>query len=309
MSQIVVITMLVSVIRLSVPVIITGLGNMFSEKAGIQNLGAEGMMISGAFGAAVISYFTGSAWLGVLGGIMFGAVIGFLHGLISVQFGGVQNISGLGLNMLAAGLTSFLCRSFFSSGYSPKVDAIQSTKLLEGIPVFGEVLSQFSPIVYIMVVLIFICWYIMKKTTLGLRITAVGDDPQTVETAGINVWRMRHICVVVCGCMAGLAGAYLAVGQLNIFVEGMTKGKGMLAVIAVKMGRWDPKRIVIVAVMFGFFDALQLQLQISNALGVPTEITQLIPYVVAIAALALDSTATTAPMALRVPYVKNKFKL
>lgn len=308
MSRTIVLVMVISILRLSVPVIITGLGNMFCEKVGVMNLGSEGMMISGAFGAVVGAYYTGNPWIGVLAGILSGMFVAGIHSLISVEFGGAQNISGLGLNTLAAGLTSFFCRSLFGSGKSDVAASIQNIGILAKIPVAGKFLSQFSPIFYIMIILFIICAYLMNKTIIGLRMTAVGDDPQTVETAGINVWRIRHICVLVCGAFAGLAGAYLSIGQLNTFVEGMTMGKGMMAVIAVKMGRWDPKRIVLVALMFGFFDALQLQLQINNTFGMPTEIIQTIPYIVGIAAIALDTTSTAAPRALRQPYLKNKYK-
>lgn len=308
MSSTIILVMVISILRLSVPIIITGLGNMFSEKVGVMNLGSEGMMISGAFGAAVGAYYSGSAWVGVLTGVLCGVAVAAIHALISVEFGGAQNISGLGLNALAAGLTSFFCRSLFGSGKSSVVASIQSTRLLSGIPVIGEFLASFSPIFYIMILLFAVCAYLMSKSILGLRMTAVGDDPQTVETAGINVWKLRHLCVLVCGAFAGLAGAYLSIGQLNIFVEGMTMGKGMMAVIAVKMGRWDPKRIVLVALMFGFFDALQLQLQINATLNMPPEIIQTIPYVVGIIALALDSNSVANPRAMRQPYLKNKYK-
>lgn len=308
MSGTILVIMLISILRLSVPIIITGLGNSFSEKVGVMNLGSEGMMIAGAFGAAAAAYYTGNPWIGVLAGILCGMLIAGIHSLISVEFGGAQNISGLGLNALAAGLTSFFCRSLFGSGKSDVVASIQNTKFLSGVPVIGGFLSSFSPIFYIMIVLFVLCAYLFNHTVAGLRMTAVGDDPQTVETAGINVWKLRHICVLVCGAFAGLAGAYLSIGQLNIFVEGMTMGKGMMAVVAVKMGRWDPKRIVLVALMFGFFDALQLQMQINNVFGMPTEIIQTIPYVVGIIALALDTNSVANPMAMRMPYMKNKYK-
>ncbi|MEY8387685.1 ABC transporter permease [Oscillospiraceae bacterium 38-13] len=254
------------------------------------------------------TYYTGNPWLGLLIGILAGVVIAGVHSLIRVEFGGAQNVSGIGLNTLAAGLTAFFCRSVFGSGKFDVIASIQTTPLLSGIPVIGDFLASFSPIFYIMIVLFSVCAYLMNKSVLGLRMTAVGDDPATVETAGINVWKLRHMCVLICGAFAGLAGAYLSIGQLNIFVEDMTNGKGMLAVIAVKMGRWDPRRIVLVALMFGFFDALQLQLQISNALNMPTEIIQTIPYIVGIIAIALDTNSVAVPRAMRKPYLKNKYK-
>lgn len=300
--------MIISLMRLSIPIIICGIGNMYCEKAGVMNLGAEGMMISGAFGAVLGSYLTGNPWIGVLCGIGAGWLVGGIHALICVEFGGIQNISGLGLNMLAAGLTSFFCRSFFGTGLSPTVSSIQTTPILKNIPVVGGFLQQFSPIAYLAVAIVIVSWYVMSRTTVGLRITAIGDDPQTVLTAGVNVWKIRTRCVMVCGALAGLAGAYLSIGQLNIFMEDMTMGKGMLAVIAVKMGRWEPRRIVAIALMFGFFDALQLQLQMNNTFQVPPEIIQMIPYVVGIAALAMDSVTNVNPKAMTQPFLKNKYK-
>lgn len=300
--------MLISLLRLSVPIIICSIGNMYCEKAGVMNLGAEGMMISGAFGAVIGTYFTGNPWIGVLCGILAGFVVGSVHSLICVEFGGLQNISGLGLNTLAAGLTSFFCRSIFGTGLSDTVNSIQTTPIFKNIPVIGPFLQQFSPIAYFTILIVLVSWFVMSKTTVGLRITAIGDDPQTVLTAGVNIWKVRNRCVMVCGALAGLAGAYLSIGQLNIFTENMTNGKGMLAVIAVKMGRWEPRRLVAVALMFGFFDALQLQLQMSGNINIAPEIIQMIPFIVGIGALAFDSVTDVNPKALTQPFLKNKYK-
>lgn len=300
--------MLISLLRLSIPIIICGIGNMYCEKAGIMNLGAEGMMIAGAFGAILGTHFTGNPWFGVVCGIAAGLIVGGIHALVCVEFGGIQNISGLGLNMLAAGLTSFFCRSLFGTGLSPTVASVQTTPLLKNIPVIGGFLQQFSPIAYLAVVIVIISWYVVTRTTMGLRITAIGDDPATVLTAGVDVWKIRSTCVMVCGALAGLSGAYLSIGQLNIFMENMTMGKGMLAVIAVKMGRWEPKRIVGIALLFGFFDALQLQLQMNNTLQLPPEIIQMIPFVVGIVALAMDSVTNVNPKSMTQPFLKNKYK-
>lgn len=306
MSQTVVINMLVSILRLSVPVIITGLGNMFSVRAGVMNLAAEGMMISGAFCAVLGSFYTGNPWIGVLCGILGGLVIGMIHSMICVEFGGNQNVSGLGLNMLAAGLTAFFCRTLFGSAFSPAVESIQTTNILSGIPVVGTVLSQFSPIFYLMILIFIACCFLVDKTVLGLRMNAVGFNPQMVETAGINVWKLKHMSVIICGALAGLSGAYLSIGQLNTYMDNMTMGKGMLAVIAVQMGRQHPRRIVWIALIFGFFDALQLQLQINNV-GIAPELIQTIPYVAGIIALAMDTSKRTAPR-LMAPYLKNRYK-
>lgn len=303
-----IVVMLISLLRLAIPIIICGIGNMYCEKAGIMNLGADGMMITGAFGAMLGTYATGNPWIGILCGMLGGLAIGAVHGVICSEFGGYQNISGLGLNMLAAGLTSFVCRSLFRTGLSPTVASVQTTPILKGIPVIGGFLQQFSPIAYMAILIVVISWYVMKYTAFGLRVTSIGDDPQTAVTAGIDVWKLRLGCATLCGILAGLAGTYLSIGQLNIFMEDMTNGKGMLAVIAVKMGRWEPKRIVMIALMFGFFDALQLQLQMNNAIRVAPELIQTIPFVVGIIAMALDSVSNVNPKALSQPYLKNKYK-
>jgi len=294
---------------LSVPIILMGLANMFCERSGVMNLGAEGMMIAGAFGAVLGTFFFGNPWIGVLFGILGSMLISGAHSLISVEFGGNQNISGLGLNTLAAGLASFFCRELFGSGISKSVQNLQRTAFLQGIPGIGPFLSKFSPLAYICVLAVVVSSFVMRRTVLGTRIVAVGDDPITAETAGINVWRLRHLCVsVFCGVLAGLAGAYLSIGQLSFFQDNMTNGKGMLAVIAVKMGRWDPLRIVLVAMMFGFFDALQTQLQLNNALNLSPELIQMIPYLVGVAALILSGESAAFPQSLRKPYLKNKYQ-
>jgi simple sugar transport system permease protein len=301
-------TILISILRLSVPVIITGLGNMYSVRAGIMNLSAEGMMISGAFFAVLGTWLTGNPWIGVLSGILGGVVVAAVHTGICVEFGGNQNVSGLGLNTLMAGVTSFFCRSLFGSAFSPMVASIQTTGFLSGIPFLGGFLSQFSPIFYIMILILAGCWFVVEKTVIGLRMNAVGFNPQMVETAGVNVWRLKHASVLICGALVGLAGAYLSIGQLNNFMEGMTMGKGMLAVIAVQMGRQQPLRIVAFALGFSFFDAVQIQLQI-NSIGIPAQLIQTIPYVVGIATLAISSTSKAVAPRLLMPYLKNKYKI
>lgn len=309
MNTVIISLMIVSVIRLTIPIILMAIGNMFCERAGVMNLGAEGMMISGAFGAILGSYFFGNPWIGVLIAVLCGMLVAGMHSLVCVEFGGIQNISGLGLNMLAVGMTSFIGRLLFNSAISPSVASLQSTPIFENIPLVGSFLAQFSPLAYLCIVIVIISWFIMNKTVLGLDIIAVGDSPQSAEKVGINVWRVRHLCVTVaCGAMAGLAGAYLSIGQLSFFMEGMTNGKGMLAVIAVKMGRWEPKLIVAVALLFGFFDALQIQVQISNVWNASPELIQTIPYIAGIITLYLSSSSNVTPQSLMRPYVKNKYK-
>ena len=174
-------TFLISLLRLSVPVLLAAFGNMYCERAGIMNLGAEGMMIAGAFGAVLGAYYSNNPWIGVLCGVLLGMFIASIHSLISVEFGGIQNISGLGLNTLAAGIAAFFCQSIFGSSLSESVPSIQTTELLGGIPVLGPFLRQFSPLLYLTIAVVILSWFVMKKTVLGTHIIAVGDDPKALR--------------------------------------------------------------------------------------------------------------------------------
>lgn len=308
MSSSVILLMVLSIIRLSAPVFIAGVGNMFCERVGILNLGTEGMMISGAFSAVLGSWLTGNPWIGLLAGVIGGGLSAVIYGVVCVEFGGVQAIAGLGLNMLALGFTQFLCMAIFKSDISPNVSSLNESGFLAGIPVAGPYLKTLSPIIFIVIIVAVAAYIIIFKTAFGLRIRAVGDDPKTVETGGIDVWKLKYQGVLICGLICGLAGAYMSIGQLDRFVTGMTSGKGMLAVIAVKMGRWNPLGIMGTALLLGTFDALQLQVQINSALSLPPELVQTLPFIAGIAVLAFQHSSNSRPASLETPYLKNKYK-
>lgn len=301
------IALLLSIIRLSTPMFVAGLGNMYSERVGVLNLGAEGMMVSGAFAAVLGSYYFGNPWIGVLCGILGGLIAGALHAVICVEFGGIHAISGIGITIVFGGITRFLCISIFGSTFTPNVSALRTTDFLAGLPVVGEFLSAISPLVYIGLILLVVSYFVIFRTPYGLRVQMVGDDPKTVETAGIDVWKMRYSGVLICGVLCGLAGAFMSLGHLDRFFEGMIAGRGMLAVIAVKMGKWEPKGILLTALLFGFLDALQLQLQISGFLNIPPEMLQILPFIGGIAVLSMRSDIARLG-ALDTQYLRNKYK-
>lgn len=303
-----VMALIVSTLRMATPITIGALGSLFAEQSGTMNLGAEGMMTMGAFFAVLGTYLTGNAWVGVLCGMIAGALIALVHGFISIEIGGLQNLSGLGLNMFCLGLTAFLLRVIFNTGISPSVSSLWRTPFLEGVPLIGKFLAAMSPLVYISMVLIGVVWFILNKTSFGLRMWAAGDDPKTLETAGIDVWRIRYICIILCGALVGLAGAYLSLGQMDKYVDGMIVGKGMLAFVAVKMGKYKPFSVFLMSLVFGFFEALQMQLQLSPAITIAPELIQMIPYVGAIVIMALQTNDDVFPRAFGEPYVKNKYK-
>jgi len=308
MNSSVIILMILSVIRLSAPVFIAGVGNMFCERVGILNLGTEGMMVSGAFGAVLGSSLSGNPWVGVLCGIFGGGLAAAIYGIICVEFGGTQAIAGLGLNMFCLGFTTFLCSAIFKSNISPNVANLNHSELLSGIPVLGSFLGQLSPLIFLMILVAAIAYMIIFKTSLGLRMRSVGDDPKAVETAGIDVWKVKYLGVLLCGIICGFAGAYMSLGQLDRFVMGMTNGKGMLAVIAVKMGRWNPLGIMGTALLLGVFDVIQLQLQLNHAVTVPPELVQTIPFIAGIVVLSFQQSGDERPSSLEKPYLKNKYK-
>lgn len=263
---------------------------------------------SGAFAAVLGSYLTGNPWIGVLFGMLAGLLAGGIHALVCMEFGGMHAISGLGLTMLCNGIARFLCISIFGSTYSPNVTALQTTDILAGIPVVGGFLSQLSPLIYIGILLGVGSWFVIFRTTYGLRVQAVGDDPKTVETAGINVWRLRYSGVLICGLLCGIAGSYMSLGQLDRFFDGMISGKGMMAVIAVKMGKWAPGGILGTALLLGLFDALQMKLQVSNTLGLSPELLGMVPYLAGIAVLCFQRGKNVRPTALDTTYLRNKYK-
>lgn len=293
--------MMLSIIRLSAPIFIAGIGNMYCERIGVLNLGAEGMMLFGAFFGVLGSYLTGNAWLGVLCGVLAGGLIGLIYGFICVEFGGIHAIAGLGLNLFAGGFTTFLCVSVFKSTISPSVAS------LSGIAALGDFWGKISPIIFIGFLVAVISYFVVYKTPFGLRMMAVGDDPKVVETAGIDVWKIKFSGVVICGLICGLAGAYMSLGQLDRFVMDMISGKGMLAVIAVKMGKWNPLGVLGTALLLGVFDAIQLQMQMSSV-GLPPEIIQMLPFVAGIVILALQSASDSRPAALEQVYLRNRYK-
>jgi general nucleoside transport system permease protein len=302
-------SLLLAVIRLTPPIFMAGIGNMYCERVGILNLGAGGMMTIGALCAVLGSYFTGNPWVGLLCGVLGGGVAGAIHGLICAEFGGIQAIAGLGLNLFAGGLTTFLCVALFKERISPGAPNLGSTNIVKNIPYVGEFLSKLSPIIYIGVGIAILSYYIIYRTPLGLQIRAIGDDPKTVETSGINVWKIKFISVVICGLICGLAGAYMSIGILDRFVIGMIGARGMMAVIAVKMGRWNPMGILATALLLGTFDAIQLQIQLNSAINIPPELIQILPYIAGIIVLSLQSSDNSRPTAMEQPYLKNKYKI
>jgi ABC-type uncharacterized transport system permease subunit len=292
-------------LRLATPIAYGSLGGLFSERAGIVNIGLEGMMLTGAFAGVTASYFTGNPWLGVLAAILIGGLLGLVHGLITVRFAGDQIVSGTGINIFALGFTAYMSQILWGSrGASESVQGLPiiSIPFLKDIPIVGGIIGTHTPLVYLMIVITVLSYIVLFKTPFGLRIRAVGERPEAADTAGINVFKTKYLCLIISGMLAGLGGAFLSLGHLSLFALGMTGGRGFIALAAMILGKWMPFGAFGASVFFGFADALQMRLQ---ALGLlPPQIILAIPYVLTIAVLA-GVVGKAIPPSNYKPYVKE----
>ncbi len=303
-----------STIRSATPLILAALGGIFSERSGIVNIALEGIMLTGAFFAMVSSYLGSqlglppwlSAWSGVLAAMLFGFLISMIHAVVSIRYRADQIVSGVAINILALGLTGFLLQRIFNvSGNSPSVPNLPAAPIpgLSRIPILGPILFNQPPIVYLALIAVPVAAFILFRLPLGLRLRSVGEHPQAADTVGINVFRLRYLGVGVSGVLAGLAGAYLSIGQLNIFAENMTNGRGYIALAAVIFGKWHPWGAFGACLLFGLADAIQISLQ-NAGVNIPSEFLLMFPYVLTLIALAGFIGKSNPPEAVGVPYEK-----
>jgi simple sugar transport system permease protein len=274
-------------IRMATPIVYASLGGIFSERVGVINIGLEGMMLASAFTGVTVSHYTGNPWLGVLAAVLMGGLMALFHAVLTVKFAGDQIVSGTGINIFAMGFTAYMSQVIWGSrGASDSVPGIEdiSIPLLVDIPVLGEIIGTHSPLVYVMVLVTVLSYVVLFRTPLGLRIRAVGEHPTAAETAGIDVFRVKYLCVTVSGMLAGLGGAFLSLGHLNLFARGMTGGRGFIAMAAMIFGKWMPFGAFGASLLFGLADALQMRLQSLGLL--PSQIILTIPYLLTVAVLA-----------------------
>ncbi len=253
-------------VRASTVLILASLGEIIAERAGILNLGVEGMMLVGALSGFVVTVITGNPWLGLLVAIILGTAMAAIHAFLTITLKSDQVISGIMLTLLGIGLTTFFGQQWVENsidGFGQITFPIIG-RFLVGIPVIGEALFRSTPLDYIALALVPITWYFLFRTNLGLEITAVGDDPETADTMGVNVFRMRYLCVLLGGAFAGAAGAHLSLAFAQLWVPGMVAGRGWIAVALVIFAQWRPERALVGAYLFGLLDALKLRSQALN---------------------------------------------
>jgi simple sugar transport system permease protein len=270
-----------STIRLSTPLLLAALGGVLSERSGVINIALEGMMLAGAFFGMLGSHITGSAWIGLLFGMVAGMTLGIIHAFLTQSFKVNQVVSGIALNIFALGVTTYLLRILFQhAGGSPPINGLPTWHL-------GQTLGDQNILSILAFTLVIPISLFLFRSPLGLRLRAAGENPSATTAAGINFRSLRYLALTCSGILGGLGGVYLSLGQLNMFTEGMSSGRGFIALAAVIFGKWTPWGAAIAALFFGFSDALQMRLQGQTIFGhvIPAEFMLTLPYVLTIIAL------------------------
>ena len=295
----------VAVLRIATPLILGTLGVLLCERAGVLNLGIEGIMVAGAFTGWLAVYLGAPLWLGVLAAALTGAVLGLLHAFLTVVLALSQHVSGLGITLLATALSYYGYRvSFPKVSTPPTITPFASMSALDwlGLPV----LTLQTPLTLLALVLVPVLGYVLYRTPLGLAVRMVGENPQAAEGQGISVAAVRTGAIVAGSALMGVAGSFLTLSAFNAFFFNMVNGRGWICVALVVFASWRPGKALLGALLFAFFDALQLRLQQSGAAVLPYQMYLMLPYVLSILALILVARKASYPQALMKPYRKGE---
>jgi general nucleoside transport system permease protein len=318
----VLIQLLDATIRVSVPLLLACLAGLYSERAGVFDIGLEGKMLAGAFAGAAAAAVTGNAWLGLLTAIAIAIALALVHGFASITHRGNQIVSGVAINFIAAGSTIILGQAWFRQGgrtpplsgasrfeaiVLPGAEAVKDVPFLG--PIYSELISGHSILVYVAFLMVPFTWWVLFRTRFGLRLRAVGENPAAVDTAGVSVSWLRYRAVICTGVLTGVAGAYLSVAQNAGFVKDMTAGKGFIALAALIFAKWKPVPAMFACLLFGFLEAASIRFQGQPwpLIGkVPVQFMQALPYVLTVVLLAGFVGKAIPPRAGGVPYVKER---
>ena len=316
------ISTLAATLRVSTPLVFCALAGMFSERAGVIDIGLEGKMLAAAFAAAVVAAQTGSAWAGLGAAILVGMALSLLHGFASVTHRGDQVVSGVAINIIASGLTVTLGNAWFGrGGETPQLGPEQRflplhlplAETLSGVPLLGpiyaKVISGHSLLTYLAFALVPFGWWVLYRTRFGLRLRAVGENPAVVDTAGISVAGLRYRAVMIGGLLCGIAGTFLSISQNAGFLRDMTAGRGYIALAAMIFGKWRPWPALFACLLFGLLDAISIRLQGVEVPGLgelPVQLIQALPYALTVVLLAGFIGKAVAPKAIGQPYVKER---
>ena len=294
------IDMLQAALRTATPIVLAALGGILAERSGVINIALEGIMLVAAYVGFVVGVLTGSTLIGLLGALIAGALVAALHAALCIRFKTDQVISGVVINIFAAGLTGYFYRQFDINADVTTLSQI-NIPLLQNIPVLGPILFQQRVLTYVMLIAVVLLHLALFRTAWGLRTRAVGERPRAADTVGIKVNRLRYMNVILSGMLAGLGGAYLTLGSVGRFTPLMTGGRGFIGLAAMIFGNWTPFGALAASLLFTIPDAIAVKLQILNV-QIPSQIVTLLPYVLTIIALAGFGRRSRAPEALGKPY-------
>jgi simple sugar transport system permease protein len=316
------VSILSATLRMATPLVFCAMAGMFSERSGTIDIGLEGKMLAAAFAAACVAVVTGSAWIALLGAVAIGVLMALLHGVACITFRGNQVVSGVAINIMAAGLTVVLGNAWFGRGGQtpdlapgarfmplrfPGASDVGPVPIVG--PLYANVISGHSLLVYVAFLAVPLSWWVLYRTRFGLRLRAVGEDPKVVDTAGISVPWLRYRAVIIAGTLCGFAGTYLAIALSAGFSPNMTAGRGFIALAAMVFGKWRPWPAMFACLLFGLLDAIAIRLQGVRLPGVgevPVEVIQALPYILTVVLLAGFVGRAMAPHALGHPYVKER---
>ena len=300
--------LLTAAIRMATPMIYGTMGELFNEKAGVLNLGIEGIMVLGGLVGFLIARSTGNLWLGVLCAGISGCLMSLIMAFVTVTLGLDQLVSGLGVTFLGIGLSEFLYRLVVGSPtVPPNVESfsVLPIPVLSRIPYLGTVLFKQYALVYIAFAVVALSWFVYYKTTWGLKIRTAGENPAAADTMGVNVTRTRYLSLLAGGFLIAIGGAFLSLAHFNMFLFGLVSGRGFISIALVIVGGWRPGRCLLGALLFGGIDALQFRLQ-TMGFEIPYQLFLILPYLVSILALVLVARKAVAPAALATPYRREE---
>ncbi len=300
--------LILAAVRMAMPLLFIALGELYSERAGMVNIGLEGLAAIGSLVGFLVCFISGSTWLGILCGALVAVAVNMIYAFATITLCANHTVYGMAMNIFAPALASFIYRVYFGKGSDlSQIELMKGVGIpgLRNIPFLGELLFNQTPMVYIAFLLVIVTVIFFSRTRAGLNYRAVGENPKAAATLGINVIRVKYIACVICGALAGIGGAYLTTCYSNTYTEGNIAGRGFIALAAVIFGRWSGGGILAACLFFGFCDALQIRLQVAS-FGLPYQFFQMIPYVATVLALAVIGGKKLGPKAAGKPYRKEE---
>lgn len=296
--------LLLATVRMAVPLIFIATAELYSERAGMVNIGLEGLAAIGSLVGFLMCFITGSAWIGILCGALAGVLVNMIYAFATVTLCANHTVYGMAINIFAPALASFINRVYFGAGSQLNQIKLMDTVNIPGlkdIPIIGPLLFNQTPMVYLAFVLVIFTSIFFNRTKAGLNYKSVGEHPKAAATLGILVIRIKYLSCVICGALAGIGGAYLTTCYSNTFTEGNIAGRGFIGLAAVIFGRWNAVGVMLACLFFGFCDALQIRLQVMS-IGIPYQFFQMIPYVATIIVLSILGGKKSGPAAKGQPY-------